>query len=84
MFSPISLAKKLAFSTLIKAEIVQNLIITLVFEKNADCFAESCRKSQKIVIITPTPGQQQVSSDAKKIAGIGSSRFARSGWRRTC
>jgi hypothetical protein len=29
------------------------LIITLVFEK---IFAENCRKSQKIVIITSTPG----------------------------
>jgi hypothetical protein len=33
------------------------LIITLVFEKNANFFAENCRKSQKIVIITSTPGQ---------------------------
>jgi hypothetical protein len=33
------------------------LIITLVFEKNANVFAENCRKSQKIVIITSTPGQ---------------------------
>jgi hypothetical protein len=32
------------------------LIITLVFEKNANFFAENCRKSQKIVIITSTPG----------------------------
>jgi hypothetical protein len=32
------------------------LIITLVFEKNAYFFAENCRKSQKIVIITSTPG----------------------------
>jgi hypothetical protein len=31
------------------------LIITLVFEKNANFFAENCRKSQKIVIITSTP-----------------------------
>jgi hypothetical protein len=28
----------------------------LVFEKNANFFAENCRKSQKIVIITSTPG----------------------------
>jgi hypothetical protein len=27
----------------------------LVFEKNAIFFAENCRKSQKIVIITSTP-----------------------------
>jgi hypothetical protein len=29
----------------------------LVFEKNANFFAENCQKSQKIVIITSTPGQ---------------------------
>jgi hypothetical protein len=28
----------------------------LVFEKNANFFAEICQKSQKIVIITSTPG----------------------------
>jgi hypothetical protein len=28
----------------------------LVFEKNANFFAENCRKSEKIVIITSTPG----------------------------
>jgi hypothetical protein len=32
------------------------MIITLVFEKYANFFAENCRKSQKIVIITSTPG----------------------------
>jgi hypothetical protein len=32
------------------------LIITLVFEKNAKFFAENRQKSQKIVIITSTPG----------------------------
>jgi hypothetical protein len=32
------------------------LNITLVFEKNANFFAKNCRKSQKIVIITSTPG----------------------------
>jgi hypothetical protein len=31
------------------------LIITLVFQKNANFFAENCRKSPKIVIITSTP-----------------------------
>jgi hypothetical protein len=35
---------------------MQNFIITLVFEKNANFFAENCQKSQKIVIITSTPG----------------------------
>jgi hypothetical protein len=33
---------------------MQNLIITLVFEKNAKYFAENWGKSQKIVIITST------------------------------
>jgi hypothetical protein len=32
------------------------MIITLVFEKNANSFAENWEKSQKIVIITSTPG----------------------------
>jgi hypothetical protein len=31
------------------------LIITLVFEKNANFFAENWQKSPKIVIITSTP-----------------------------
>jgi hypothetical protein len=35
------------------------LIITLVFEKNANIFAENCRKSQKNVIITSTPETEQ-------------------------
>jgi hypothetical protein len=32
------------------------VIITLVFEKNANSFAENWQKSQKIVTITSTPG----------------------------
>jgi hypothetical protein len=31
------------------------MIITLIFEKNANFFAENSQKSQKIVIITSTP-----------------------------
>jgi hypothetical protein len=38
IFSP----KKLAFLTQNKAKICKMLIITLVFEKNANFFAESC------------------------------------------
>jgi hypothetical protein len=34
---------------------MQNWIITLVFEKNANFFAENWQKSQKIVILTSTP-----------------------------
>jgi hypothetical protein len=35
-----------------KAELCILFIITLVYEKNANFFAENCRKWQKIVIIT--------------------------------
>jgi hypothetical protein len=34
---------------------MQNIDHILVFEKNANFFAENCQKSQKIVIITSTP-----------------------------
>jgi phosphoribosylformylglycinamidine (FGAM) synthase-like amidotransferase family enzyme len=40
-----------------KAKLFKNLITALVYEKNANFFAENCRKSQKIVIITSTPGK---------------------------
>jgi DNA polymerase II small subunit/DNA polymerase delta subunit B len=33
------------------------MIITLILRKNANFFAENWQKSQKIVIITVTPGQ---------------------------
>jgi hypothetical protein len=36
MFSPIFLAKKMAFITQNKAKLCKNFIITLVFEKNDD------------------------------------------------
>jgi hypothetical protein len=39
-----------------QSQILKKLIITLVFEKNANFFAENWQKSQKIVIITLTPG----------------------------
>jgi hypothetical protein len=45
----------MAFLTQNKAKLCEILIKTLVFEKNANFFAENCRKSQKIVIITSTP-----------------------------
>jgi hypothetical protein len=48
--------KKLAFLTQNKAKFWKKLIITLVFEKNANFFAENWEKSQKIMIITSTPG----------------------------
>jgi hypothetical protein len=46
----------MAFLTQNKGKLCKILIITLVFEKNANFFDENCRKSQKIVIITSTPG----------------------------
>jgi hypothetical protein len=47
---------KLAISAQNKAKLFKNLIITLVFEKNAKFFDENWQKSQKIVIVTSTPG----------------------------
>jgi hypothetical protein len=56
-FPPQKSAKKLAF--LLKANLnFKKLIIALVFEKNANFFAENCRKSQKIVTITSGPSQE--------------------------
>jgi hypothetical protein len=55
--SPKISAEKLAFLAQNKAKLWKILIITLVFEKNANFFAENGRKSQKIKIITSTPGQ---------------------------
>jgi hypothetical protein len=46
----------LSFLTQNKANLHKMLIITSVCEKNANFFAENCQKSQKIVIITSTPG----------------------------
>jgi hypothetical protein len=43
------------FLTPNKAKLCKILIITLVFEKNANVFAENQQKSQNIVIITSTP-----------------------------
>jgi hypothetical protein len=48
-------AKKLTFFVQNKAYLCKNWIITLVFEKNANFFAENWQKSQKIVIKTSTP-----------------------------
>jgi hypothetical protein len=51
IFSP----KNWAFLTRNKAKLSKFLIITLVFEKNANFFLENYQKSQKIVIITSSP-----------------------------
>jgi hypothetical protein len=56
IFSPKNSAKKLAFLTPNKVKLLKILIITLVFEKNANLFSENCQKSQKFVIITSAPG----------------------------
>jgi hypothetical protein len=63
IFSPKNFAKKLAFLTQNKAKFLKKLIITLVFKKNANFFAENWGKSQKIVIITSTPGQNWTHND---------------------
>jgi hypothetical protein len=39
-----------------QSKFLKKLIITLVFKKNANFFAKNWEKSQKIVIITSTPG----------------------------
>jgi hypothetical protein len=57
IFSSKNFAKKMAFLTRNKAKLCKILIITLVFEKNANFFADNCPKSQKIVIIASTPGE---------------------------
>jgi hypothetical protein len=56
MFSPRELATILSFFSQTTAGYYKTLIKTLVFEKNANIFAEYWQKSQKIVIITSTPG----------------------------
>jgi hypothetical protein len=53
IFSPKNLAKKIHFWLQTKL-ILQILIITLVYEKNANFFKGNCRKSQKILITTST------------------------------
>jgi hypothetical protein len=51
----------MAFLTQNKAKLCKMLVIRLVFEKNAYYFAENCRKSQKIVIITSAPDSDDFS-----------------------
>jgi hypothetical protein len=48
IFLPKNSPKKLAFLTQNNAKLCKNLILTLVFEKNANFFAKNCRKSLKI------------------------------------
>jgi purine nucleoside permease len=56
IFLPKNLAKMLAFFAQDTAIFLRKLIITSVFDKNANFFSENWQKSQKIVIITSTPG----------------------------
>jgi hypothetical protein len=62
--------KKLAFLTQSKAKLCKILIMTLVFEKNANFFAENWEKSQKIVIITSIPGLLTARQDLKSGANV--------------
>jgi hypothetical protein len=88
IFSPKNSAKKLAFLTQNKAKLCKNLIITLVFEKNANFFAKNCQKSQKIVIITSVPDWAKIRSTGDclflgsflKIAEIAHFFFPRGGF----
>jgi hypothetical protein len=57
IFSTKNLAKILAFLLKLLLEFAKIVFISLVFEKNANFFAEHWQKSQKIVIITSTPGE---------------------------
>jgi purine nucleoside permease len=65
-----NLAKILAFLTQIKAKLCKSLIILLVFEKNANFFAENRQKSQKVVIITSTPGHPELDAVAADVASV--------------
>jgi hypothetical protein len=76
IFSPKN-SKKLAFLTHSKAKLCKIVIITLVFEKNANIFAENCQKSQKIVIITSNPGLPGQSSTYVHTYLIWSAFFSR-------
>jgi hypothetical protein len=53
LFLPKNLATKIFIFDLKQS---LNLIITMVFEKNANFLAKKWQKSQKIVIIASTPG----------------------------
>jgi hypothetical protein len=62
-----------------KATLFIIFIIPLDFKKNANFFAENLQKSQKLVIITSTPGLETITFDAlapteQKIPGSNPSR----------
>jgi hypothetical protein len=56
IFWPKNLAKNWRFLLKTKLNYAKIVIIILVFDKNANFLAENWQKSQKIVIITSTPG----------------------------
>jgi hypothetical protein len=53
--SPKNLAKNWRFLLKLLLFFWKKMILTLVYEKNANFFAENWQKSQKLVIITSTP-----------------------------
>jgi hypothetical protein len=75
----------LAFLTQNKAKLCKNLITALAFEKNANFFAKNCRKSQKIVIITLTPGSNRGFKSARsKPPRLSLQRKKKGGRRKIC
>jgi hypothetical protein len=48
-----------------QSQILKKMIITLVFKKTANIFVENWGKSQKIALITSTPGRNGVRESAK-------------------
>jgi hypothetical protein len=65
IFSQKKIAKKLTFLTQNKAKLSKFFITTLDFDKNANLFAENWQKSQKIAIITSTPGSRRRKSTGR-------------------
>jgi hypothetical protein len=63
IFPPKFSSKNFAFLAQTTASFHKKLIITLVFEKNVNFFAENKRKLEKIVIITSTPGRHAEARD---------------------
>jgi hypothetical protein len=54
----INFGEKMAFLLKTRLSYANIMIMTLVFEKNANFFAENWQKLQKLVIITSTPGSE--------------------------
>jgi hypothetical protein len=53
-----------------KAKLCKIFFITLVFEKNANFYAENCQKSPKTVIITLTPILPKVTNIGTNICNL--------------